>query len=311
MPKMPLSSEHKAKNNYDFPKMFLDFGERARIVLLDPTPLTEYVHTMRAPQLANGQPVYELDTKTGKQEMKYDFIGRHLCLGSFDVIADKGLDVKQCPVCAKSKETDAVKAPERRHALNVIRYKTQTGSFAIQDPYQVELLVWAFADKVHSTLIEKADEWGDLRERDLNLGPCENKGWQKFDINVASKAEWLQKNPNESIDRIEFTKQVFQNNMVADLSIALGRKLSKEQVLEDLSRVLERHNAAFGVATTVGVTASEVDVSGILDDVKPGGVAALSEPTVSDAEDEGTPAGLVGSPVDTSDLKDLDSILNL
>lgn len=310
MPKMPLSSENKAKNSYEFPKLFLEKGERARIVLLDPVPQTEYVHTMRAPQITNGKPVPNDDDKS-RDPWKMDFIGRHICIGNFDTIADKGVDVKQCPVCAEAKKSDAVKPPERRHALNVIRYKTQPGSFAVQNPFQVELVVWSFGDGIFNKLVEFADEWGDLRAHDLMLGPCEVKQYQKMDYNVAGKAEWLQ-----SDDRKALTTEVFKNNMLGDLTMAIGRKLTKEQVLDDLSKVLERHAVANGKSIgTAGVQAEEVDVSGILeeptsteDTLGTNPPDPKAEPSVPDAAEE-KPAEQPKKGGD--DLLDLEDILSL
>lgn len=305
MPKMPLSAEHKAKNSYEFPKLFLEKGERARIVLLDPVPETEYVHTLRAPQIVNGKPVYEKDDK-GNDRMKYDFVGRHICLGDFDTISDKGVDVKACPVCAEAKKSDAVKPPERRHALNVIRYKTKPGGFSIQEPFQVEVAVWAFADKVHSQLIDYADEWGDLRKHDLLLGPCEVKMYQKMDINVAAKAEWL---ANDNTKQL--TSEVFKNNMLGDLTVAIGRKLSKEMVMDDLAKVLERHAVAHGKPSSVGVAAEEVDVSDILADTPAPQETKVEEPTPEPVAEIPSAAPETKTEEKDDTLLDLEDILKM
>lgn len=266
MPKMPLTSENKAKSQYDYNRLALDFGERARVVAIEKEPETAYVHTLKMPTLLNGQPIYEtIKNKKGDdvKVMKTDFVGRHVCLGSVDVIADKGLDESGCPVCAESVRSSAVSPPERRFAMNVLRYKTKPGVFTIQDPFQAELVVWSFGDKILNVLIDKAEEWGDLNQKDLLLGPCTQKQFQTFDINIGRETEWL-----ATPERKQMVKDIYKNNRVEDLMVAIGRGLTRDQVEDDLEKVMRNYNIANGKATAppIGEIADQLDVSGLLED---------------------------------------------
>lgn len=244
MPRVTFEAQHKTENPYEYPKLFLDKGERARVLLIEPEPLFEYVHTLRAPQIVDGRPVTERVTQFGKdvEQLKYDFVGRHICVGDYATIAQKGVDVVNCPVCAASTETDAVRPPDRRFAMHVVRYATKPGSFTVADPFQVQLVGWAFGDKLFNQLVDYAQEWKDLKKHDLLLGPCEVKQFQKFDIAVAGKAEWL-----EDDERKALVVKTYKENQSPNLSALIGRKLSREQVEDDLEKVLVRHRQAHGI----------------------------------------------------------------
>lgn len=269
MPKMTFTDENRAKSQYDFTKLSFEHGERGRISTIEAEPEMEFVHTLRAPQIVNGKPVMEMQTfktKGGGEEqkevMKTDFIGQHICIGDINELSKNGSDVKGCPVCKASKESDAVEGAKRRFAMHVLRYKTQPGSFVIQDPFTVELVVWAFTDVRFNELIELTTEWGNLQLRDLNLGPCTGKQYQKFDINIANKCEW-----QASDARKEQVKLVYQNNKLEDLTVAIGRRLTKDQVEEDLDRVLTRYEIAMGrKEASVVDLGNQVDVGSLLGD---------------------------------------------
>lgn len=305
MPKVPLTSDNKAKNNYEFPKLFLDKGERALIVCIEQVPHMEYTHTLRKPQIIDGKPQYETNQR-GQKEMKFDFVGRHVCIGSEDVIAEKGLDAKGCPVCLESTKSDVVNKPERRFAMHVVRYKTQLGGFKTQDPFQAELIVWAFGDKIFNQLVDFAEEWGDLREHDLKLGPCEVKNFQKFEINVANSAAWLQDDSTK-----ELVTKTYKNNQIPDLSVACGRKLSREMIKEDLEKVKEGHRIASGKPAEqlpAEELNSQLDMGDILGD-EPKQDAVAETEKVQDTKPE-KPALKKEAPVDEGVL-DLDDILNM
>jgi hypothetical protein len=270
MPKMTFSDDNRSKSSFDYPKFSLDSNERARVSAIEGAPEFQFVHTMRAPQIVNGRPVMETQTfknKDGsedkKEVMKTDFVGQHICIGDINVLSEKGADVTGCPVCKASKESDAVEAPRRRFAMHIIRYKTTAGTFNIQDPFNVDLAVWSFADKVFNVLIELTQQWGNLQERDLNLGPCINKMYQNFDVAMAAQCEW-----RASDMRQQQVATLYQNNKIEDLTVALGRRLSRDQIEEDLERVLTRYEIAMGrkgeAAISGGEATAQVDVGSIL-----------------------------------------------
>jgi hypothetical protein len=281
MPKMTFTDENRVKSQYDFNKFSLEKGERARVSCIEGEPEYQFVHTLRAPQIVNGKAVMETQNfrnKDGSTEarevMKTDFIGQHICVGDINILADQGVDVQNCPVCKASKESDAVQGPQRRFAMNILRYKTQVGSFLIQDPFNIEIVTWSFTDSRFNTLIDLTKEWGNLQTRDLNIGPCESKQYQKYDINMAGECEW-----QKSDARMEQVKLAYKNNKLENLDAALGRRLTREQVEEDLSRVLSRYEIAMGrkVDGTIIDVAPAVDVSSLLGDTP-----VKEEPKVQD-----------------------------
>lgn len=290
MPRVQLSAENKRTSQYEYPKLFLDRGERARILVIEPEPMVEYVHDLRAIQVVNGRVVMETVQRYGKDEEapKYDFVGRPLCLGDLNVLDAKGADPDGCPACAASVESSAVEGPKRRFAMHVVQYTTAGGSFNVAEPFSAKLVVWAYTDRIFNQLAdfaapESQGGWGDLKKHDLLLGPCENKKFQRFDINVAPNAAWLKDDSRKS-----YIKELYQSNQAQDLSVLIGRRVTAEQMREDLQRVLDRYRAAYGGTDVDQLTATaeieSMDLDTLLDDA----------PTVvEDTEVEDTKAGEV------------------
>lgn len=247
MPKVTFSSENKVKtSSFEYPKFRLDKDEKALIILLE-DPEVEYVHTLRKPKLENGKPV--MITKPRKDKSTYEtydmqFISRPLCKGDFTTLQDKGLDPKNCPMCALAKEnSEFTEAPQRRYAMHVIRYRTKGSGFDLINPFSVELLVWSFTDRYFNQLIDFKEEWGDLRKHDIKV-ECTNKDFQNFDIQVASKAQWL-----ADEDRKALVKTTLKENKLEDLSIAIGQNKEDKWVKEDIESIREAWNAIKGDAT--------------------------------------------------------------
>jgi hypothetical protein len=271
MGKIEFTSENKGKSFDDYPRLYLEYGERARIVCIEPAPEGRFVHVLRAPAIVNGEPVMEnVKQKDGTvtQRVKMDFIGRHLCLGNEDKVAQsngKG-DPENCPTCAESQKNDAVAGPTRRMAMHVVKYKIQPGVFKPQEPFQAELVAWAFGAKGFTQLVDIIGEHGDLRKKDLLLGPCENKGFQKVDIQVGGSAAWLQSDETK-----KFVTALYQQNKSEDLQPLIGRKLTREQINEDIQKVLMRTAIANGGSahdgpdgTDVGGAAPGLDLDSML-----------------------------------------------
>lgn len=261
MVKMTFSSENKQKSDFDFPKLSLDHGERARVVMIDAEPEMMFIHTLRAPEIINGEVVMEkVKAKDGSlsDKPKYNFIGRHICFGNIETLLKNGKDPEQCPTCAAAQQSDAIEAPVPRYATHVVRYKTQPGGFKIQTPFQAELLVWAFTAGRFNSLVDIAEEHGDLRKKDLLLGPCENKMYQNFDIQVGGTAEWL-----ADEERNSFVKRLYAENKLEDLMPAIGRKISREMANDDIQKVLIRHAQAFGGSASE--SAAESNIAGGMD----------------------------------------------
>jgi hypothetical protein len=291
MAKVSFSAENKVANNNDYPRLKLEHGERALIVCIEPDPEMEFVHTLRAPEIGpDGRVIKEMKQgKKGEYEApKMEFIGQHLCFGNFDKVSDKGVDPENCPTCRAAVEEDGVDAPLPRYAMHVLRYGLQPGGWTVREPFSITCEAWVFAAGRFNTLVDLALEWEDLRKHDLKLGPCENKNFQKYDIQAAKGAAWL-----ESAERKKYAAEVYTNNKSADLSALIGRKISREQANEDIARVLERASQANG-RTTSNVspeieTASKSidnDVADLLGDTKKIDPWAGTETTTEKAASE-------------------------
>ena len=299
--KIDFSSENKVKNDFDYPKLTLEQIERARVVCIEQQPTVGFVHTLKAPQIINGEPVMQsVRQKDGsyKDEMKMDFIGRHLCFGNPNTLAEKGKDPGNCITCAAANENDAVWGAQRTFAMHVIRYKIQPGGFKVQTPFQVELLAWRFSNKVFNSLVDIAEEHGDLRKKDLNLGPCINKMFQNYDINVGSDAVWLQ-NPEWT----EQVKAIYASNKSEDLMPIIGRKVSREMAQEDIDKVLHKWavvNGSEAPGSPSAGSGGSMDLDTLLTDTP-----AQETPAPAPAAEESAPAP--AAPAQTAGLDDLDT----
>lgn len=300
MPRVAFAAENKvATTNYDYPKLKLKSGERARIIVGLEDPIVEYVHTLRKPQIVNGQPqMFKAERKDGStyDDYKMDFISRPICLGDATILSEKGSDPKNCPMCKLAQEhPDYTQAPQRRYAMHIIRYRTKGGTTDVATPFSVETLVWSFTDKTFNKIVDFKEEWGDLRKHDLLLGPCTNETFQQFDITVAAKAAWL-----EDKERQALTAQTFKENQIPDLTIAAGSVKQKQWVEQDIATILEAWGAVHGAEVETGdTTGLDEDLSDLLgggssapeEDVWPGDKAKAEE-TAKDDDAEDLLAGL-------------------
>lgn len=297
--KIDFSSENKSKYDDQYPKLKLEHNERARVCIVEPQPTAGFLHTLKAPQVMEGQvvmkPVKQKDG-TYKEMVVEDFIGRHLCFGNLNVLAEKGKDLDNCPTCQKAQESDAIGGATRAFAVHVIRYKIQHGGFIPQSPFGADLVAWRFADKVFNSLVDIATEHGgDLRKKDLLLGPCENVNFQKYDINVGSDAHWL-----GSPENLEYVKALYANNKSEDLTPLISRKVTREQAMEDVSKVLHRHAIINGTASTTHAPmgAAAVSQSMDLDTMLSGGGDPLSGPAAAAPAADPTPAPTPSAPME-------------
>lgn len=265
MPRVDFAPENKvATVNYDFPKLKLKLGELARIMAGLESPVMEYVHTLRKPEIINGVPTMVTEKRKNGSEYltnKMIFVSSSLCLGDATILGEQGSDPKHCPVCKLAKERpDVAQPPRRRYAMHVIRYRTKSGTTNLANPFNVELLVWSFSDTIFNKLVDFKTEWEDLRRHDLLLGPCKSENFQQFDITVAQKAEWI-----ETPDRKKVVIETFKENQVPDLTIALGSPKKVEWLEQDINTVLEAWAEVNGaVAATTSVSLDD-DLNNLLD----------------------------------------------
>lgn len=298
MPRVEFKSENKvATTNYDYPKLKLKNGERARILLLE-DPVVEYVHTLRKPQVINGVPQMFTDKRKDGTEFetnKMDFLSRPICLGDATLLADKGSDPKNCPMCKLAQTNpDFTSAPQRRYAMHVIRYRTKGGTSDIVTPFSVETLVWSFTDKTFNKIIDFKEEWEDLRKHDLLLGPCTNETFQQYDISVSAKAAWL-----EDDERRKLTALTFKENQIPDLTIACGSVKEKRWIDEDISVILAAWTEVNGAESKVTPDSASLDSD--LSDLLGGG----DTEKWSDSAPEADPADAEKPSAPVADVDDL------
>lgn len=286
-PRVEFKAENKvATTNYDYPKLKLKSGERARIVVGLESPIVEYVHTLRKPQIVNGVPVtFEAERKDGSKyiDHKMDFISRPICLGDQTILDDKGSDPKNCPMCKLAQDyPDYGQAPKRRYAMHIVRYRTKGGTTEVATPFSVEVLVWSFTDTVFNKIVDFKEEWGDLRKHDLLLGPCTNEMFQQFDITVAAKAAWL-----EDEQRQKLTAETFKENQIPDLTIAAGSVKQKQWIEQDVQTILEAWGDVRGAEEQFPETATDLgaDLSNLLDKAPAASPAAAPAADTADSPD--------------------------
>lgn len=284
MPQIDWTPEHKRSTTLEFDRLKLKVGERARIVTLE-KPTFTWVHTLRAPKIVDG--VANKVVKKRKDGTEYadwdmDFVGRPQCLGDFGIIADEGLDTKNCPLCERAKDSEEIGAPERRFAMNVIRYNTKADG-SVVSPFGCASLVWTFTEGIFNKLYDIAQEYGGLVGRDLILGPCQApEAFQKFDISAGAKNLW------ESEDKIKnIVVETHQENRTENLEAACGRRAEVRWLKEDIKKIRERWAIAHGTKASLdGSEKAEVaNLKGELDNL----LAPPAEPVQAYQEPKATP----------------------
>lgn len=263
MPQIDWKPEFKRTTTQEFDRLKLKLNEKARIVLLE-KPTFTWVHTLRAPKIVDGRAnkvVKRRKDGTEYADWDMDFIGRPQCLGDHATIAEDGLDAKNCPICARAKESDETAAPERRFAINVIRYNTKADG-SLVNPFGCTSLVWTFTENGFNKLLDISQENGEILGRDLVLGPCQPpEAFQKFDIAVGAKSVW------QDDDKKDTVLATHKNNRVEDLESACGRRVEPKWLRDDVDKIRNRWKVAQGEkGSPVGSEKAEVaNLKGELD----------------------------------------------
>lgn len=240
MPRTTFAPENKANETTEkYPRLKLEKNARGRIVCVE-DPEFQFVHALRAPKIVNGEAIIEV--KKRKDETTYEtfemeFIGNPICFGDIGTLQDRGVDSKNCPACEASQRSDAVPGPTRRYAMNVIQYGLRPGGWELALPFSVRVVIWAYTARMFDQLVDLATEWGNLREHDLLLGPCEDANYQKWPWKIAQQAAWMT------------TPETKQNVGIAwqgrgtekDLEAACGRRAPTiDWLKEDVNRTEQR-----------------------------------------------------------------------
>ncbi len=248
MPQIDWTPEHKKSGNVEFDRLKLKVGERARIAVLE-QPTFAFVHTLRAPKITDGRASKVVKKRKDGSEFAdwdMDFVGRPQCLGDLDTLDQDGIDPKNCVLCARAKDSEEILPPDRRFAMNVIRYNTKADG-SLVSPFGCSSVVWSYTEGVYNKLYEIAQEYGGLVGRDLVLGPCQPpENFQKFDISAGAKNVWQ---TDDQIKKIVL--ETHENNKleVKLLEEACGRRKEVRWLKDDIDKIAKRWRIAHGRET--------------------------------------------------------------
>jgi hypothetical protein len=246
MPEIDFAPENRRESGTpDFNFFKLKVNETARVVLFE-KPKYAWVHTLRAPKIVDGVAVKVQKERRGEKYLDYDldFIGRPLCMGDYGIVEDKGGDPANCPVCKAAKDGAEVGPPERRFAINLIRYKLDHNGKPVL-PFSCSCEVWCFTEGYYDKLCKIAEEHGQLLGRDLILGPCQiPENYQRFDVNAGARSVWTL---SEEIKALVLA--TFKNQRQDGLERACGRSAERRYVERDLETIEERWAVARGVVS--------------------------------------------------------------
>lgn len=236
--KMSFTSENRAATFEKFPKLSLEKGESARVVVFE-APHAAFVHNLRAPKIVNGEIQYVRD-QNGKQVMDYEFIGNPICLGAEDNLKKNGMDVRNCPACKAVSEhgIDMFQAPKLRYAMHVFQYNTN-GTAKAPNSFEGSVKIWAFAPSRFNEILDINEtlEGTPLGDVDLLLGPCEAKNYQKYKM-LASRGQAAYLN----LGAKERFEQICEDNKSKDIYQYIGRKMGKDFMEDKVAEVVRKYN---------------------------------------------------------------------
>lgn len=175
MPKQGLLPENKKQTIYDLDRLRLTTkGEKARLLILD-----EEMHMMVRHWIQTGPP-----DENGRAP------GRYVqCKGNYDAFMADGSDPNNCPACAVANPDGAVSIPRRQFACNIAQYHTNAKGQPVT-PISLVHKVWTFGDAKFNTLVDRAQEHGDLRKKDIVV-TCVSTQYQNMDIDISPGAAFM------------------------------------------------------------------------------------------------------------------------
>ena len=239
---------YKPRNANRIPKLSLDKGEQARICVLEESPRQVFVHTFQKVVTDDrGKPIEIHDTwPDGSPNVRYqsEYAGKYRCLGDPEVVNSAGADPANCPACRGHIENpSAIKAAQARFLVKILKYNTKPGSFAPTKPFAASLIAWDLTSRRFEELQALYEEHGDLRNKDLLLGPCEDKTYQKFSILIGSdKAIWQQ--------NTDYIKELISDNPLDDIESVAGKKPTEEELQVRTQEIVRAYNHAMNITST-------------------------------------------------------------
>jgi hypothetical protein len=240
MPRVPIDEAHRTGEGGDkFPTLDLKKGEKARGLILE-DPYTEWTHFFRAIRLMNGVPQREVKhRKDGStyEDWETEFLGQAFCLGDPGVLAGQLFDPDNCPACALATQ-DASLKPQRRYAVNYLRYRLQAGTWNLQVPLSAEIRVLKFTGKMYDVLEDKQRLHGPLNRLDVTL-VCEDETFKRFAIDIDPTQGWKQFGKEGAA----FIKALWngEGNRATDAQLRqhCGWDASRSDMAADAQRVLD------------------------------------------------------------------------
>jgi len=172
MSKFELDPKNRSTSIFDIDRLNLRKDEKARIIILDESPNYEYTHYIQDGTLRdNGSP-------NGSS---------FICLGDPATVQKDRVDQERCPACnvADASEGSMVKMARRRFVYNVARYRTNARG-QIVNPISLQYYLWIFGDDKINKLIDRKEEHGDLRVKDIIL-TCTAQQYQNMDMDVSAE----------------------------------------------------------------------------------------------------------------------------
>lgn len=282
MPRISFTAEHRPNTGGPtINRLSLKAGERARIAILE-DPSLDFRHTLRKPTIEDGQPVYQTVERRGQQDqvMAKDFVSQVLCTGAPEVMAKDGIDSENCILCRLSEEhQDRFDPAEPRYSFNIFKYRTKSTSFDVQAPFSGEVLVWSITAKRFASLVDMGNEFGDLKKRDINLGPCEIEKFQKYDIAAAAKSVW-----QSDDDAKSFVKTSYKENKLEEIELAAGQKKEPRWLNKDIADIHEAWAIVTG-GTAAGAGSARSNSASLEDDLS-GLLASSESPKATDDASE-------------------------
>lgn len=262
MPKATFTLDSVKKSGTDFARVKLGQNEIWRVVVIEKEPTYAWTHRLQKPRFSpvTGEMLMKTVERRNGEKISLpdlDFVGAPTCLGTLEVLDDKGVDPAHCPACAAALKTpEQFTQPERRFAVHVLKYATKPGTSQVALPFSVETRVWVMSENRFAKVTQVITEWGgDPTAVDLVLGPCNNAGFQNYEIAAGNVCEM-----RADKDRMQRAVETFRENNAGDLEPYCGRVTDRRFIEQDVDDVRAAWRKASG-----GAAPTPVDTSGTLD----------------------------------------------
>lgn len=229
-------------------KLTLDKGEQSRVSYIESQPQIVYVHSFEKVVTGpDGKPIIEHDEwqdGSPREKTKTEYAGKLACLGDVDELQRSGADPERCPACRGHIENpNAIRRATRRIVGHVLKYSTRAGSFTPVSPFSASLLAWDLTENRFEELNNIYKEHGSLAEKDLLLGPCENKMMQKYTIAAGNgEALWRQ-----SEATIAYVTELINSEKIEDIASVAAKVPSEFEMSAKVNEVVRAYNHAFNI----------------------------------------------------------------